>query len=78
VKAAAAIGCGYLREETAARGLADVAGEPGTAFLTRLYSVLALGYVGDRHAAPPSLSRLAWHFNYRIRFAAVDRLTSLL
>jgi HEAT repeat protein len=78
VKAAATIGLGYLREETATRALARAVGEPDSPSLTRLYGVLALGYAGDLRAAPPALSRLAWHFNYRVRLAAIDRLTCLL
>jgi HEAT repeat protein len=78
VKAAATIGLGHLREEAATRALAAAAGDPKAPALTRLYGVLALGYAGDVRAAPPALSRLAWHFNYRVRLASLDRLTALL
>jgi HEAT repeat protein len=78
VKAAATIALGYLREPTSAQALAKAAVDPDSPYLARLYAVLAIGYLGDRSAAPPKLSRLAWHFNYRVSIPAVDWLTSLL
>jgi HEAT repeat protein len=78
VKAAATIGLGYLREPTSAKVLADAASNRDNPFLARLYGVLAVGYLGDRQSAPPTLSRLAWFYNYRVSIPAVDRLTSLL
>ena len=78
VKAAATIALGYLRDTRNAQALAREAADPTKPFLSRLYSVLAVGYVGDRSAAPPKLSELAWHHNYRVRIPAVDSLTSLL
>jgi HEAT repeat protein len=78
VRAAATIGLGYLRDTRNAEDLAKRAGDARLPFLTRVYTVLAVGYLGDRRASPPLLSRLAWHYNYRVRLAAVDQLTSLL
>jgi HEAT repeat protein len=78
VKAAATIALGYLREPTTAEALAKAAADTDLPFLARLYAVLAVGYLGDRTAAPPKLSRLAWHYNYRVSVPAVDWLTSLL
>jgi HEAT repeat protein len=78
VKAAATIGLGYLRDRKVAERLAVEAADAKKPFLSRLFSVLAVGYLGDRRGAPPTLSRLAWHHNYRIPLAEVARLTSLL
>jgi HEAT repeat protein len=78
VKAASTIALGYLRDSRAAAQLAKEAADPDKPFLARLFSVLAVGYLGDREEAPPRLSRYAWHHNYRISITAVIRLTSLL
>ena len=78
VKAAATMALGYLREPTSAESLAKAASDQEAPYLARLYAVLAMGYLGDRHSAPPKLSRLAWFYNYRVAIPSVDRLTSLL
>jgi len=78
VKAAATIALGYLREPSSAEALAKAASDRKLPYLARLYAVLAIGYLGDRSAAPPKLSRLAWHYNYRVSIPAVNWLTSLL
>jgi HEAT repeat protein len=78
VKAAATIGLGYVRDRTTAERLAAEATNGETPFLSRLFFVLAVGYLGDRQAAPPALSELAWFHNYRIAVASLERLTSLL
>jgi HEAT repeat protein len=78
VKASATIAFGYLRDIRSARALAREAADPAKPFLARLFSVLAVGYLGDREKAPPLLSRYAWHYNYRVRITEVERITSLL
>jgi hypothetical protein len=78
IKAAATISLGYLRDRQTATALAREASNPNKPFLARIYSVLAIGYISDRRGSPPQLSKLAWYHNYRIRIAALDRLTGLL
>jgi HEAT repeat protein len=78
VKAASTIALGYLRDTRTAEALAAEAADAKKPFLARLFSVLAVGYLGDRKAAPPALSRYAWQFNYRVNLTAVMRITSLL
>ena len=50
---AATIALGYLRDVKTAELLAKEAGDVKKPFLARLFSVLAVGYLGDRKAAPP-------------------------
>jgi HEAT repeat protein len=78
VKAAVSIALGYLRDRTTARRLAEKVADRREPYLDRLFAVLAVGYLGDRRAAPPLLSRLAWHHDYRVGLPALITLTSLL
>ena len=78
MRAAATIGLGYLRDTRNAEDLAKLAIDTRLPYRSRVYTVLAVGYLGDLRASPPLLSRLAWHYNYRVRLQAVDQLTSLL
>ena len=78
VKASVTIALGYLRDRTVAEALAKEAADPSKPHLARLFSVLSVGYLGDRDGAPPRLSRLAWFTNYRIAIPSVSVLTSLL